>query len=38
MSEKIAKSDAEWREELSEEAYRVARRGGTERPFDPARE
>ncbi len=36
MSEKIAKSDAEWREELSEEAYRVARRGGTERPFDNA--
>ncbi|MBK1698922.1 peptide-methionine (R)-S-oxide reductase MsrB [Rhodovibrio salinarum] len=30
---RIVKSDAEWKQELSEEAYRVARRGGTERPF-----
>ncbi|MEM6676555.1 MAG: peptide-methionine (R)-S-oxide reductase MsrB [Pseudomonadota bacterium] len=31
--EKIAKSDAEWRQQLSPEAYRVTRRQGTERPF-----
>jgi peptide-methionine (R)-S-oxide reductase len=29
----IEKSDAQWKEELSEESYRVARKGGTERPF-----
>jgi peptide-methionine (R)-S-oxide reductase len=29
----IRKSEAAWREELSEEQYRVAREGGTERPF-----
>jgi len=33
MAEKIEKSDAEWRAQLSGEAYRVARRHGTERPF-----
>ena len=33
MDEKIAKSDAEWREQLSELAYRVTRRAATERPF-----
>lgn len=33
MGEKIKKSDAEWREQLSAEQYRVAREGGTERPF-----
>lgn len=31
--EKLHKSDAQWREELSEEEYRVAREGGTERAF-----
>lgn len=29
----IEKSDAQWKEELSEQSYRVARKGGTERPF-----
>lgn len=33
MDEKIAKSDAQWREQLSELAYRVTRRAATERPF-----
>ena len=33
MDEKIAKSDVEWREQLSELAYRVTRRAATERPF-----
>jgi peptide-methionine (R)-S-oxide reductase len=31
--EKVQKTDAEWRQQLSGESYRVARRGGTERPF-----
>lgn len=31
--EKLVKSDAEWRAELSAEEYRVTRRAGTERPF-----
>ncbi|MDO6589640.1 peptide-methionine (R)-S-oxide reductase [Loktanella sp. D2R18] len=31
MMDKIVKSDAEWREQLSDEAYRVARKHGTER-------
>ena len=30
---KITKSDAEWRAALSPEAYRVARKHGTERAF-----
>ncbi|MEL7139429.1 MAG: peptide-methionine (R)-S-oxide reductase, partial [Pseudomonadota bacterium] len=32
-TDKIVKSDAEWRQELSPEAYRVTRRKGTERAF-----
>ncbi len=31
--DKIERSDAEWRELLSEEQYQVMRRKGTERPF-----
>lgn len=30
---KVTRTDAEWRRMLSDEAYRVARRHGTERPF-----
>lgn len=33
MTEKIEKADAEWREQLSEEQYRVTRKHGTERAF-----
>jgi peptide-methionine (R)-S-oxide reductase len=33
MSEKIRKSDSEWRSELSEEQYSVTRKKGTEPPF-----
>ncbi|MEL6264933.1 MAG: peptide-methionine (R)-S-oxide reductase MsrB [Pseudomonadota bacterium] len=32
-SAKITRSEEEWREQLSPEAYRVTRRKGTERPF-----
>ena len=33
MAEKIQKSDAEWRSELTDEQYRVTRQRGTERAF-----
>lgn len=33
MTEKVVKTDAEWQEQLSPEAYKVARKHGTERPF-----
>ena len=33
MSEKITKTDAEWREQLKPEVFRVTRKAGTERPF-----
>ncbi|MDZ7803268.1 peptide-methionine (R)-S-oxide reductase MsrB [Thiohalophilus sp.] len=33
MADKIKKSDAEWRELLTEEQFQVTRRHGTERPF-----
>jgi peptide-methionine (R)-S-oxide reductase len=33
MPEKISKTDAEWRRQLSAEEYKVAREHGTERPF-----
>ena len=33
MPEKVDKPDAEWREELTEEQYRITREKGTERAF-----
>lgn len=36
MADKVTKSDAEWRDQLSPEAYAVARQGATERAFTGA--
>lgn len=33
MSNKVNKTDDEWRQQLSAEAYQVCRKKGTERPF-----
>ena len=36
MTDKIVKTDAEWREQLTEQQYQVTRKGATERPFTGA--
>ncbi len=33
MTEKIARSDAEWRRQLTDQQYKITRKAGTERPF-----
>jgi peptide-methionine (R)-S-oxide reductase len=35
-AEPVSRTDAEWRQVLTEEQYEVTREGGTERPFDNA--
>lgn len=35
-NDRVEKPDAQWREQLSEESYRVARKHGTERAFSGA--
>jgi peptide-methionine (R)-S-oxide reductase len=36
MSDKVVKTDEQWRQELTDEQYRVTRRQGTERAFTGA--
>jgi peptide-methionine (R)-S-oxide reductase len=36
MSEKVEKSEAQWREQLTDEQFRITRRKGTERAFTGA--